>query len=660
MKIERLRIKNFRCFGANRKDIPFEHGVTAFVGGNGSGKTATFLALSRLFGVSSSQRAVHRRDFHIPKESHQLESGASLIIEAIFGFPELAGLEEEEYECAVPEFFLQMAASAPGEPLKVRMQLRATWTDDSTPDGNIEEDLRWITTLDEAFDWDECTRVQAVQRGSIQLIYVPAVRDAASQVTKLLKGRLWQAARWSEGFRDRSARSAEKLQRRFEEEEPAEFVIERLSDRWQQLSEADTDTTPALKLVDSRFEELVRKAEFVFSPDEEGRERELADLSDGQRSLFHIALTAATLEVEKDVFAQSADESFFEHEKLRRTHLTLFAIEEPENSLSPFFLSRIVSQAREIGALPMAQVMISSHSPAILSRIEPEEVRYFRLNRQSRRAVVRKLSLPKDDQEASQYVRLAVKAYPELYFARFVVLGEGDSERLVIPRIAAAMGLVLDPSFVPVVPLGGRFANHFWKLLSDLCIPYATLLDLDLGRKHGGASTIKRAVTALEEHGVDFSEKPCVENGMVDPEAIDDLDDEELLDEEHHWFDALAEENVFFSHPIDLDFAMLSTFQEAYQTPHPGGRGPRISKNAIAEKKKTTLKTGGAPDLYDEDYDSAFSWYPYLFLNRSKPETHIVALSCIDEQILAKDAPKEIKALIDAIRKALGLPEDEI
>jgi predicted ATP-dependent endonuclease of OLD family len=131
------------------------------------------------------------------------------------------------------------------------------------------------------------------------------------------------------------------------------------------------------------------------------------------------------------VFAQPADESSFDQEKLRRTSLTFLAIEEPENSLSPFFLSRIVAQAREIGALSSAQVALSSHSPAILSRIEPEEVRYFRLNRQVRRAYVRQLQLPKDNEEASQYVRLAIRAYPELYFARFVVLGEGDSERLV-------------------------------------------------------------------------------------------------------------------------------------------------------------------------------------------------------------------------------------
>ena len=267
-------------------------------------------------------------------------------------------------------------------------------------------------------------------------------------------------------------------------------MIERLSRRWKQVHEAGTDTTPVLRLVESRFEELVRKAKFAFFPDEAGQERALADLSDGERSLFHSALTAATLEVEKDVFAQPANESPFDQEKLRRTILTFLAVEEPENSLSPFFLSRIVAQAREIGALSSAQVALSSHSPAILSRIEPEEARYFRLNREVRRAYVRRLTLPADNEEASQYVRLAIRAYPELYFTRFVILGEGDSERLVIPLIAEAIGVQLDPSFVPIVPSGGRYVSHFWRLLNDLRIPHATLLDLDLGRAHGGAARL--------------------------------------------------------------------------------------------------------------------------------------------------------------------------
>ncbi len=662
MKIETISIQNFRCFGPDETKIDLEGGVTAFVGGNGSGKTAVFQALSRLFGVTTAQRTVRSRDFHLPPEQQELQSGASLSVEVILSFPELEGLDDEAIEDAVPEFFLQMAASEPGAPLKARIKLRATWTDDGTPDGTVDQDIRWITTLDDEFLWDECKKVQAVERGSIQLVYIPATRDAATQVTALLKGRLWQAAKWSEKFRNTTARTASVIQKRFEREGPAKFVLERLSNRWKQFHEADTDTTPVLRLVENRFEELVRKAEFAFYPDEAGQERDLADLSDGQRSLFHIALTAATLEVERDAFSVPAEESSFDQEKLRRVHLTLLAIEEPENSLSPFFLSRIIAQLREIGALTSAQVALSSHSAAILSRIEPKEVRYFRLERENRCSSVRSLTLPGDDAEANQYVRLAVRAYPELYFARFVILGEGESERIVLSRLAEAMDVQLDQSFVPIVPLGGRYVQHFWRLLTDLQIPHATLIDLDLGRVHGGAKTIRTTVAALHEIGNDLGENPSVALGLIDLDDLEALDHSSLFDgfENNAWMQALKAEDIYFSDPLDLDFSMLAAFPEAYQHPHPGGMGPLGGANNVQEKKRVTLKTGGDPELYDEDWDDSFKWYPYLFLNRSKPETHLSALNRISNENLRRGSPPELKALIERVNQVLAINgEDE-
>lgn len=661
MKIESVSIQNFRCFGPTETTIKLESCVTAFVGGNGSGKTAVFQALSRLFGITPAQRTVRRQDFHLPANQQEIRSGATFAIEVLFSFPELEGLDEESAEAAVPEFFLQMVASAPGAPLKARMRLRATWTDDGTPEGSIDEDLRWINALGDDFEWDECKRVQAVERGSIQLIYVPAARDAVGQVTTLLKGRLWQAAKWSDRFRDESAASVQAIQREFEREEPARFVIERLSTRWRQVHEADTDTTPVLRLVESQFAELVRKAEFAFIPDEAGQERALADLSDGQRSLFHIALTAATLEAEKDVFAVPAEASPFEHEKLRRTSLTFLAIEEPENNLSPFFLSRIVGQTREIGALSSAQVALSSHSAAILNRIEPEEVRYFRLDRNLRCTDVRQLTLPENDEEARLYVRLAIRAYPELYFARFVILGEGDSERLLIPQITEALGVQLDPSFVPIVPLGGRYVGHFWRLLNDLRIPHATLLDLDLGRAHGGAAIIVDVVAKLGDLGNDLRDNPLIEAGTINPDEVGALEDRALLSEgeENVWLKALREEGVFFSFPLDVDFAMLGAFPEAYQHPNAGGRGPRGGASAIHDKKAVTLKTGGDMELYGNHYDEAFTWYSYLFLSRSKPETHISALARVDVDDLAAMAPPELKALTAYLKQAIALKSSD-
>lgn len=652
MKLESITISNFRCFGPDPITIALEHGVTAFVGNNGSGKTAILAALGRVFGTNSGQRSLKKTDFHVPVDHEVIQSGTQLSIDCVMAFPELEGGEDDD---AVPEVFGHMSVGGEGEPLKVRIRLQATWTDDGTPEGTVEEELRWISALDGAYDWESCSRVGAIERNFVQLIYVPASRNAADQVINLLKGRLWRAARWSNDLAQAASEGATRIQDQFDAEAPAAFISERLERRWDQVHQGDTDAKPVLRLVESRLDDLVRRAEFAFYPDEAQQIRKLEDLSDGQRSLFHIALTAATLEIERDALAADPQESAFDQEKLRRTYLTILAIEEPENSLSPFFLSRIMMQAREIGALEGAQVLISSHSPSILSRIEPEEVRHTRLDHQTRASSVKALALPPAAHEASKYVRLAVKAYPEIYFARFVIFGEGDSESIVVPRVAEAHGFPLDRAFVPIVPLGGRFVSHFWRLVQNLGTPYATLLDLDLGRKHGGKLTIKYVVDELAALGIDLADNSVVLQGEIDPDEVDEIDEAELLedDQNHPWIRALKEEDVFFSSPIDLDFAMLCCFDAAYMIPHPGGYGPYLDDEAIEAKKKTTLKTGGTPGLYDINWDARFGWYPYLFLGESKPEAHLSALSRLTEEDVRANAPPELKALIDRVRAAV-------
>ena len=104
--------------------------------------------------------------------------------------------------------------------------------------------------------------------------------------------------------------------------------------------------------------------------------------------------------------------------------------------------------------------VVSSHAPSILGRIDPTQVRRFRLDLADRTASVRSIKLPEGEVEALKFVREAVRTYPELYFARFTVLGEGASEEVVLPQLADALGFAIDRSFVAVVPLGGRHVNH--------------------------------------------------------------------------------------------------------------------------------------------------------------------------------------------------------
>ena len=184
----------------------------------------------------------------------------------------------------------------------------------------------------------------------------------------------------------------------------------------------------------------------------------------------------------------------FRDDQLRIPALTIFALEEPENHLSPYFLARIIRQVRSLTNERSAQAIMTSHSPAVLSRVQPHEVRYCRCDPKTRCSSVKSIKLPTDDAEAVKFVRGAMLAFPELYFARFVLLVEGDSERIVLPHLAEALDLLIDPAFVAIVPLGGRHVQHFWRLLSHLEIPYATLLDLDLGRDGGGFGRVKTAI----------------------------------------------------------------------------------------------------------------------------------------------------------------------
>lgn len=643
MFIDRLTLTNFRCFGSVPVTINIPAGLTTFVGTNGAGKTAVMQALQRLFGVTGDQRRLRRQDFHIPSAELVPPSQRTFSLEAIVAFPELD--VDEEPASTIPEFFHQMVADEAGK-LKCRLRLEATWTDDGSLDGSIEQKYWAIRTFG-AYTETDCTELKATDRARIQLIYVPASRDGASQVTTFLRGRLWRAINWSQGVRETFANAGATLNDTFADEPAVDLISKAVKRRWQEVHTAGTDTTPQFRPIDLRFEEFIRKVEVVFYPDEAGRERALEDLSDGQRSLFHLAMTAATLDVEAGIVAAPVDQGF-QDSGVPLPALTLIAVEEPENNLAPYYLSRIIRQIEDLTGNRRAQALVSSHSPSILARIDPSHVRYFRLDPTDRTAQVRSITLPPEKDESSKFVREAVRAYPELYFARFVVLGEGASEEVVLPHLADAMGFDIDRSFVAVVPLGGRHVNHLWRLLTDLEIPYATLLDLDWGRAGGAWGRIKTVCTQLLANNVTpqaiFGEHLDPNGPEANLVAFDawTVEDFDCLDS---WVQWLRHFNVYFCTPLDLDYSMLRAFPAAYQVIEPGRQGP----SSQGDPRVAVLGADGLPHLYGADQDDLLRWYRYLFLGRGKPSTHVRVLSIQDPPELAGGAPEELAALLTSI-----------
>ncbi|EAZ8172693.1 exonuclease, partial [Salmonella enterica] len=215
-------------------------------------------------------------------------------------------------------------------------------------------------------------------------------------------------------------------------------------------------------------------------------------------------------------------------EALDPPNLTIILIEEPENHLSPQYLGRIVKLCEEISENDRAQVVLTTHAPSLLNRVEPENIRYFRLN-DNKNTVVKEILLPGDDEDDADnvdtftYVKEAVKAYPEIYFAKVVILGEGDSEEIVIPKIGQVKGIELDTSLITFAPLGGRYVNHFWKLLNELSIPHVTLLDYDFRRGGGGWGRIKYAIKQLISIGEDKNELLSTTTGILSDEKFEKM-----------------------------------------------------------------------------------------------------------------------------------------
>jgi putative ATP-dependent endonuclease of OLD family len=77
-----------------------------------------------------------------------------------------------------------------------------------------------------------------------------------------------------------------------------------------------------------------------------------------------------------------------------------------------------------------------------------EQIRYFRQETtpNSRRSIIKEIQLPSNKSDDDyKYINQAILAHPELYFSKLVLLGEGDSEEIVIPQLAKIFDLDLDP-----------------------------------------------------------------------------------------------------------------------------------------------------------------------------------------------------------------------
>jgi len=639
VKLDKLRLSNFQSYGTTPTELSLDE-LTFLIGPNGSGKTAALQALCRMFAFDPSLRRVKKSDFHVPHNEMEQPEERMFWIEVDFLFPEL---HEEEDTTTVPPHFGHMRLVDGEDTPRVRFRLEASMG----IDGDIEESLVYVLELDENQQPQSTAKVPRTDRNQIQIHYLPARRDPAEHITfgaNALLGRMLRAVNW-EAEREVVKGHTDQISTSLAANASVNALSTSIQSTWSCLHKGQFFTLPKITFVANEIESLLRHLSVSFTPGHDEPNVDFSRLSDGQKSMLYLSLVLSSQAIGRAVLK---GEDSFDPDKLRPPVFTLVAVEEPENSLSPHYLGRIVSSLQDMVGQGDAQALIATHAPSMLRRIEPKQIRYLRLNLE-RETTIASINLPDEEHsgDAHKFVTQAVKAFPEIYFSRLVILGEGDSEEIVIPTLLEAKGVPVDAFGITVAPLGGRHVNHFWRLLEGLNIPHITLLDLDIGRYQGGWGRIKTTNDQLKLHKPDQQ----LANGF---EAIPAWDSAEYKVRNYPlYLEELEQRNVFFSYPMDLDFAMLKAFPTAFNIEAEDQVDPELSNiKAVLGKSRTSALE------YTEAEGKLFITYHKLFKLGSKPAEHITALSKLSgEQLLAR-MPPSLDRLVEAVKVKLAeLPE---
>jgi len=659
VKIIKLIIQNFRCFGNIETEINFEEDLTALIGLNSSGKSATLEALRKLFGISSAERALKRSDFHVPKGKNPSEiKEANLSIEAIIEF-------DIYDETSIPHYFNSLVVNNVDCEPYLRIRLEAIWIQSSTPEGEIEIYVNYITVpLGEEIRDENKIKILPHQRSLIQVFYVPAIRKPSDQLRFASGSILWRLLNkieWEEDFKEDFKIKIGEINDEFKKVDGFNKLQDALTNNWKEFHRDNRFTQSNLTFGDSSFDEILKKIEIEFLPSETGKPARIDDLGEGLRSLFYLNLVYTLLSLENE-YKEAGNTDYSVPE------LTILAVEEPENHIAPQILGKLVAKLFKISKSDNIQVAISSHTPAIIQRVLPEAIRHLRIDYNTHSAQINSILLPDKKDEAYKFIKEAVLNFPEIYFARLVIIGEGDSEEVLFNRLSRVYTKSFDDSIITFVPLGHRFVNHIWKLLENLNIPYITLLDLDREREGGGWGRIKYAINQLIDIGVEKNKLLEIEGGKILPDeefkAMHTWDVEEI-DLINSWVSSIEPYNVFFSSPLDLDFMLLTAYKSQYISTIPKGFGPRIpdkikEKSKFDEKVKiaiqATLKSEEKDGTtYSEQEKELMIYYNYFFLgSRGKPATHILALSGMTNEELKKNLPPVLFRLFKKMKELLS------
>lgn len=393
MRLQRLEIENFRGFDSF--DLPVNGGSLFLIGENAGGKTSLLTAVARALGRERGFTRPDFRDLQVPIEITATLDDLSAPQRAVLG-------NNVEF--------------ATGSPARLRVQARAVW-DPAAEEAEAEHRYP-----------KNGNRSSRAERDAIPILWLPASRDVGwflqFGVPRNVMGQLLEQLPIGPSIDAAIDEIADASARFAQDPELQRFLNDARDELARMLPDVAQDAY-AMGLSGATGRDLLRQFELVVKHG--GEPIAITQQSSGlaQLTVFVFALKLA-----------AADPG------------AILLVDEPEISLHPQAQRSLVRGLRALHA----QTIIATHSSNLLERGDPRQVARVRS------AMGRvELALPSTltDEESKRLARFTNPHAAEAFFARTIILVEGDSDRLAVEALAHRRGRNLDAEGVSVVPMNG-------------------------------------------------------------------------------------------------------------------------------------------------------------------------------------------------------------